>query len=55
MYIDFTYRSIRTEYHKNERTEMPYPGLAEFKEVRATRDHHIGSGYGPDGKQERIW
>jgi len=55
MYMDFTYHSIRTEYRKEERTETPYPGLTEFKEVRTTRDHHMGSGYGPDGKEERIW
>jgi hypothetical protein len=55
MYMDFTYRSIRAEYRKEELTEAPYPGLSKFKEVRTTRDHHMGSGYGPDGKEERIW
>jgi hypothetical protein len=55
LYMDLTYHSLRAEYRKEERTKAPYPGLAKFKEVRATRDHHMGSGYGPDGKEERIW
>jgi hypothetical protein len=55
MYMDLTYRSLRAEYRKEERGDAPYPGLQDFKEVRVTRDHHMGSGYGPDGKEERIW
>ena len=55
LYMDFTYHSFRPKYRGEERKSIPYPGLTEFKEVRATRDHHMGSGYGPDGKEERIW
>lgn len=34
--------SLRVTYQDAERTEHPYPGLDEFKQVRATRDIHIG-------------
>jgi hypothetical protein len=54
-YMDLTFHSFRPEYVGEERKSTPYPGLKEFKELRATRDQHIGSGYGPDGKEERIW
>jgi hypothetical protein len=55
MYMDFTYHSFRPEYRGKERKSIPYPGLTKFKKVRAGRDCHMGSGYGPDGKKERIW
>jgi hypothetical protein len=55
MYMDFTYHTFRPEYRGKERKSIPYPGLAKFKKVRASRDSHMGSGYGPDGKNERIW
>lgn len=54
-YMDLTFHSFRPEYLGEERKSTPYPGLKEFKELRATRDHHMGNGYGPDGKEERIW
>jgi hypothetical protein len=54
MYMDLTYHSLRAEYRNDERGEMPYPGLEEFKETRVTRDHHMGEGYGPDGKEEQF-
>lgn len=37
----------RLEYKLTERTSFPYPGLKEFKHLRATRDFHIGSGDDP--------
>ena len=55
LYMDLKYYTFRVEYSKEERIAVPYPGLAQFKEIRATRDRHIGEGYGPDGKQERTW
>ena len=54
LYMDLTYHSLRAEYRREERGAAPYPGLQRFKEVRATRDHHMGTGC-PDGKEERIW
>lgn len=36
---------IRAEYRGNERTEMPYPGLKEFKKIRYTsRDYALDPG-----------
>jgi hypothetical protein len=55
MYADFTVHTLRAEYRSGERVTAPYPGVAKFKEMRATRDHHMGTGYGPDGEGERIW
>lgn len=43
-YSNMSYRTIRTEYRANERTEIPYPGLAEFKKMRMKRDFCIGKG-----------
>jgi hypothetical protein len=51
--MDLKYYTFRVEYRTEERTSTPYPGLEQFKEIRSTRDHHLGSGYGPDGKVER--
>jgi len=36
--------AFRVEYKPTELTPRPYPGLAEFKRMRVTRDRHVGSG-----------
>jgi HNH endonuclease len=51
LYMDMSYHSLRAEYRSIERGPTPYPGLSEFKKVRATRDHYMGVGYGPDGPE----
>jgi len=43
-YMDFTYHTIRVEYHGAERTAFPYPGLIKFKSIRQDRDRHFGLG-----------
>jgi hypothetical protein len=50
LYMDLKYYTFRAEYRNEERTAKPYPGLEKFKKERASRDHHIGTGYGPDVK-----
>ena len=40
--MDFSYRTVRCEYRGGERTDNPYPGLEEFKHVRADRDFAFG-------------
>ena len=42
-YMDMSYRTSRCEYRGEERTDAPYPGLDEFKHLRAKRDHAFGS------------
>jgi len=41
-HMDLSYKTYRTEYRGNERVEIPYPGLEEFKTRRQTRDFHFG-------------
>ena len=41
-YMGVTYKTGRYEYRGDERTDRPYPGLEEFKEVRFKRDHFFG-------------
>jgi hypothetical protein len=35
---DFSYKTMRVEYHGEERNAVPYPGLETFKDIRQTRD-----------------
>jgi len=46
-YMDMSYRTRRPEYHGDERTERPYPGLEAFKSAREKRDHCFGHGTQP--------
>lgn len=41
--MDFSYRTYRVEYRGAERTVHPYPGLAQFKVDRESRDVHFGA------------
>jgi hypothetical protein len=36
--MTFRYRRIRVEYRPEERVDMPYPGLEDFRRVAETRD-----------------
>ena len=42
-YMGISYRTSRCEYRGEERTNSPYPGLGDFKQLRAKRDHAFGS------------
>lgn len=42
--MDFSFRTIRPEYRGDECTLIPYPGLVEFKRIRADRDMQFGTG-----------
>ncbi len=53
-YMDGTYRKHRVAYHGDERTEIPYPGLEEFKVCRKTRDRHWGEGSSIDDPECRL-
>lgn len=37
-----SFKTVRTRYHGNERTLIPYPGLEQFKIDRKNRDIHFG-------------
>jgi hypothetical protein len=39
---DLKIHTYRPEYRNGERTATPYPGLDEFKNIRETRDFHVG-------------
>lgn len=41
--ISFMVHTYRVEYRKWEKTQLPYPGLAEFKEIRFNRDVFFGA------------
>jgi hypothetical protein len=44
---DFMERTYRLEYRDQERLQRPYPGLDEFKDIRASRDYNVGEGQEP--------
>lgn len=54
--VGFDFRTIqaRVEYRGDERTELPYPGIKQFKEVRyTTRDYALSRDYPePPGIEE---
>ncbi len=41
-HMDLTFKTYRVEYRRDERTEIPYPGLEQFKNIRFNRDIHFG-------------
>lgn len=41
-HMDLSYKTYRTEYRDQERVDVPYPGLEEFKGQRKDRDFHFG-------------
>ena len=41
-HMDLTFKTYRVEYHGDERTDIPYPGLEQFKNIRVNRDIHFG-------------
>lgn len=41
-YSDFSFKTYRTDYSQAERTDSPYPGLAQFRTIRFTRELHFG-------------
>lgn len=41
-YMDLTYKTYRVEYRTDERSDLPYPGLEKFTEVRFKRDVYFG-------------
>lgn len=44
-YMDMGFRIYRTQYRENEiSSSKPYPGIAEFKKIRVTRDVCFGIG-----------
>lgn len=46
--MDLGYKILRVEYRGEERTENPYPGLKEFKQIREKRDWFFGKGMAPE-------
>lgn len=45
---DMSWRTHRVEYRNAERTELPYPGLKKFMEIRSSRDLAYGLGVSED-------
>ena len=43
-HMDLAFHTYRLEYKNEERIDIPYPGLEEFKKIRETRDMHFGIG-----------
>jgi hypothetical protein len=43
-FMDMSWRIHRVEYRNDEKTEMPYPGLRNFMEIRSCRDLAYGKG-----------
>ncbi len=46
--MDMTWTTIRLEYKSEERTELPYPGLRKFMEIRKSRNYSYGEGISED-------
>ncbi len=46
-FADFTFKTVRTEYREDEKTEL-YPGLREFMKIRVNRDYPRGEGVSED-------
>jgi hypothetical protein len=53
-FMDFSFNTYRVEYRGEERTELPYPGLEKFMEIRDKRDLNVGSGINKSYFQ-RYW
>lgn len=47
-FMDFTWKTYRTEYKIEERASRPYPGLKKFMEIRNNRDIVWGEGVSND-------
>lgn len=47
-FMDFSWKTFRTEYREGERTINPYPGLREFMKIRENRDFPWGNGISED-------
>lgn len=41
-HMDLTFKTYRVEYRGEERADIPYPGLDQFKQIRFERDIHFG-------------
>ncbi len=54
-YYPFTWRKHRVEYRNEERTNIPYPDLKEFKKIRANRDYHFGVGESDEDPDFLSW
>lgn len=46
--MNLTWTTLRLEYKKDKRTDLPYPGLKEFMEIRKNRNLHHGEGVSED-------
>jgi hypothetical protein len=54
-YMDLSYRTHRVEYRGEERIAVPYPGIEQFKKIRAHRDLCFCVGIGAEDPEFQEW